>query len=110
SATPSAARFAGALPPHGFPPSTGACPSPFQDGTRVLRFDGACRLDAVERREGERSLAFRFEPSGTTWTARVVPAPAPVLAQPASQPEGLAVLTVARRETEAGSDTVAVRL
>ncbi|HET9300812.1 MAG TPA: hypothetical protein VFO11_12765 [Candidatus Polarisedimenticolaceae bacterium] len=109
-AIPSVARFTGPMPGPGFPAATGPCPSPFQDGTRVLRFDGSCRLDAVERREGDRALAFRFEPSGTTWTARVVPVLPPALAQPVSQPAGLAVLTVARREAETGSDTVAVRL
>ncbi|HEX5043276.1 MAG TPA: hypothetical protein VFV75_10245 [Candidatus Polarisedimenticolaceae bacterium] len=110
TASPSTQRFAGAMPPHGFPPLTTPCPAEFVDGARILHFETPCALQEVRRREGERSLLFRFDRSGTTWTARPLAAAPPVLAPPGSQPDGLAVLTLARRQQETASDTVAVRL
>jgi hypothetical protein len=108
--TPSAQRFAGPMPSHGFPPPAAGCPAAFEDGTRILRFETPCQLQEIERREGERTLLFRFDHSGATWTARPLPAAPPVLTPPGTLAEGLAVLTLARREGETGSDTVAVRL
>ena len=97
------------MPAHGFAPA-GTCPSVFGDGTRLLRFGGPCRLDAVERSDGGRALGYRFDHDGTTWTARLLPPPVPLVTQPASVPAGLALLTLSRREGEAESDRVPVRL
>src|SRR6185436_10865382 len=107
---PAAARFAGPMPAHGFGAPAAPCRPRFEDGTRTVRFDEACKLEGVERREGERALVFRFDHSGTTWTARPLPPPVPLVTPPASVPQGLALLTPARREGNAEPDAVPVRL
>jgi hypothetical protein len=112
---PSSARFAGAVPAHG---STWAgvaesCGATYRDGARTVRFDPQCRVTAVVRREGERTIGLRFDHEGTTWTARAL-APAalapPAVPEPADLPPGLALLSLPAPAGETEDPAVPVRL
>ena len=63
-------RFAGAVPAHVVPAATsGDCAEPWVDGGRTVHRTPECRLETIVRREGGRTLAYRFTHEGRTWTA-----------------------------------------
>jgi hypothetical protein len=108
----SSARFRGPMPGHGFAPPAGKCPETFRDGTRTVLFDPQCRVLSVVRKEGERTLALRFDHAGTSWTARALPiaSAGPAATEPASVPPGLAVLSIAPGGAPTDDTTVLLRM